>query len=142
MKLTTKNYVKVANAFDIEAHIITCDVSYRGGILKVDVSELFPTVGNTDYEESEQVEGEPIMGASQNYLGGGMAGSITGGAMFEPRDLKTKAEKLLFQAMLERCKHYFYSLNEGGGDEYMHEHVTGPDAGGYDRVQMLPESAL
>jgi len=44
----------------IEAHTIDADISYRGGSLKVDVSELFET-GD-----------EPaIMGAYQNYLGGG-----------------------------------------------------------------------
>ena len=141
MKLTTKNYQKIANEFDIESHVITCDISYRGGTLKIDVSELFPYVGNSDYEEKDQVEGEAIIGASQNYLGGGMAGSISGRAMFDPADLKLKSEKLLFSAMIERCKRYFYECNEGGGDEYMHDNVTGPDAGGYDRVQSLPSSA-
>lgn len=119
---------KIADAFEIEAHIIECDVSYRGGTLKVDVSELFPTVD------------EPVMGASQNYLGGGIAGAISGGAMFSPDELTAK-EQAVFHALLERIKQYFYAINNGGGDEYMQEEVTGASAGGYRKNQQMPHSA-
>lgn len=115
-----------ADEFDIELHITECRVSYRGGSIKVDVSELFPDVD------------DPIMGAYQNYLGGGIAGSIQGGCMFDPRQLDAD-DRAVFTALSTRIKHYFYSLNEGGGDEYMHENYGGPDAGGYDAVQALPE---
>jgi len=106
---TLKN--KIADAFDIEAHIIKCNVSYRGGTLKIDVSELFPNVE------------EAVMGSYQNYLGGGIAGSIVGGAMFEPSELSEKEQKI-FHALKERIKKYFYDLNAGGGDEYMVENVN------------------
>jgi len=118
---------KTARAF-IVAHVINADVSYRGGSLKVDVSELF----NTGDEPA-------IMGAYQNYLGGGMAGSIQTGRQFDisgfsKKDLKT------YETMSEACKRYFYDLNNGRGDEYMQDEVTGPGAGGYDRLQKLPAS--
>lgn len=113
----------------IRDHVIHCDISYRGGTLKVDVSDIFPDVS------------KPIMGASQNYLGGGIAGCINGGAMFSPDELKTKKDRALFEALLEGCKRYFYDVNHGGGDEYMHDNVVGPDAGGYEAVQRLPRSA-
>lgn len=113
--------------FNVSKHVIDCKISHRGGSLKVDVSELFPNVDN------------PIMGAYQNYLGGGIAGSIQGGSMFDPSEL-SDSERDLFDETMESIKRYFYSLNEGGGDEYMHENHTGPDAGGYDAVQRLPKS--
>ncbi len=120
---------KIADAFDIEANITQCDISYRGGILKVDVSELFPNVD------------EPVMGAYQNYLGGGIAGAIVGAAMFDPSELTAK-ERKTFDALKERIKKYFYEANNGGGDEYMQENVTGKGARhGYARNQNLPVSA-
>ena len=61
----------------IEDNTIRCEVSYRGGGIEIDVSELF---GIEDAKVS----------AYQNYLGGGMAGSIQSNANFEPKkkDLK------------------------------------------------------
>lgn len=113
----------------IKAHIITSDVSYRGGSLKVDVSELFET-GD-----------EPaIMGAYQNYLGGGMAGAIQTGRQFDISGFSAKDQKI-YNTMAEACKRYFYDLNNGGGDEYMQSEVTGAEAKrGYDRLQKLPVS--
>ena len=114
---------KIADQFDIKKHIVSCDVSYRGGSLKVDVSELFPKVD------------EPYMGAYQNYLGGGIAGAIVGAAMFEPSALSQKDQKTFF-ALKERIKMYFYNLNRGGGDDYMVENVNS-----YVKNQSLPASA-
>ena len=107
----------------IEGHIISEDVSYRGGSLKVDVSELFET-GD-----------EPaIMGAYQNYLGGGMAGAIQTGRQFDISGFNKKQAKL-YETMSEACKRYFYDLNAGGGDEYMVENVNS-----YKQNQKLPVS--
>jgi hypothetical protein len=107
----------------IKNNIIECDISYRGGVLKVDVSELFPNVDNA------------VMGASQNYLGGGIAGSITGGAMFMPDELTKKEQKVFFE-LKEVIKKYFYDLNSGGGDDYMVENVNS-----YERNQKMCTSA-
>mgnify|MGYP001570367202 FL=1 len=77
-----KSRIVEALNFDIEAHVIEGDVSYRGGTLKIDVSELFPNVENA------------VMGAYQNYLGGGIAGAIVGGAQFMPEELTAREQKI------------------------------------------------
>jgi len=115
---------KKVEAFDIEANIIKCDVSYRGGVLKIDVSELFPNVE------------EAIMGASQNYLGGGIAGAIVAGAMFDVDELESDDDKEVFFELKEKIKKYFYEINNGGGDEYMVDEVNS-----YKQNQGLPVSA-
>jgi len=126
---TKKN--KRANEFDIEAHTVACDISYRGGTLNVDVSSLF---------EIGEDNGQAIMGAYQNYLGGGMAGSICGGSMFDPSKL-SKKDQATFEVLSARIKLHFYELNNGGGDEYMQENVTGKDArNGYLKNQSLPRT--
>lgn len=114
---------KIADNFNIESHILECGISYRGGNLKIDVAELFPNVD------------EPVMGAYQNYLGGGIAGCIVGAAMFDPAELSVKDRKV-FDCLIERIKKYFYSLNNGGGDEYMVENVNS-----YKQNQSLKSSA-
>ena len=120
---------KIADNFDIESHLIDCDISYRGGTLKVDVSGLFPGVENA------------IMGAYQNYLGGGIAGAIVGAAQFDPSELSTKDHEI-FDALKERIKKFFYDANNGGGDDYMQENVTGKKAkNGYQKNQGLSVSA-
>lgn len=112
---------KDMRAFIVE-HVTACDISYRGGTLKIDVSELFPRVDDA------------IMGAYQNYLGGGIAGAITGAAMFSPDELSKKDQKTFF-ALKEEIKKYFFELNNGGGDEYMQENY-----GTYENNQRLPLS--
>lgn len=112
----------------IEENTIECDVSYRGGSLKVDVSGLFDTGDE-----------EAVMGAYQNYLGGGIAGAIQIGRMFDISGFSEK-DRATYEALADECKRYFYDLNNGGGDEYMQENVTGPHAGGYEAVQRLPVS--
>lgn len=114
--------LSIADNFDIEAHITECDISYRGGNLKVDVSSIFP-----DVEDA-------IMGAYQNYLGGGIAGAIIGASMFTPDDL-TADQQEVFYALKERIKKYFYAINQGGGDDYMVENVNS-----YDKNQIMPTS--
>lgn len=116
-----------ADAYEfIENNIIDADISYRGGSLKVDVSELFDTG-----------EEKAIMGAYQNYLGGGIAGSIQSARMFDISDF-SKTDMAVYEIMAEACKRYFYNANNGGGDDYMQENVTGSDAGGYEATQRLP----
>lgn len=81
------------------------------------------------------------MGAYQNYLGGGIAGAIVGASMFDPAELSKKDQEIFF-LLKEKIKRYFYDINNGGGDEYMQENVTGRNAkNGYKRNQDLPVSA-
>lgn len=108
----------------VREHAIDVDISYRGGSLKVDATELFPSLGE-----------RAIVGAYQNYLGGGMAGAIVGAAMFMPQDLSAK-EQRIFHRVLDACKAYFFELNNGGGDEYMQS-----EYGTLEFNQNLPVSA-
>lgn len=108
----------------VRENVIDADISYRGGRLQVDATELFPSLGR-----------RAIVGAYQNYLGGGMAGSIVGGAMFDPSDLSAKEQKI-FHRVLDACKRHFHEINNGGGDEYMQENY-----GDYEQNQRLPVSA-
>ena len=109
----------------IEKNITSEDISYRGGSVKVDVSELF-----------QNLEEDAIMGAYQNYLGGGIAGAIIGASMFDP-DVLNKKDRKVFKELKEAIKMYFYDVNNGGGDEWMQEEVTGKKAGGYKKNQSM-----
>ena len=127
------NKAKINDIIRDEKNIIDCDISYRGGTLKIDASELFPGY-------CEKTGGKAIVGASQNYLGGGIAAAITGGAMFLPEELNKK-ERKIFDDVLKACKLYFYELNNGGGDEYIQENFSGQDVKhGYLKNQSLPAS--
>lgn len=106
----------------IEENTIDCDISYRGGTIKVDVSSLFPNVEDA------------VMGAYQNYLGGGIAGSIVGAAKFDPSELSKKDQKI-FESLKEAIKEYFFAINNGGGDDYMQENYNS-----YKQNQTLPVS--
>ena len=104
----------------IEDNTIEIDVSHRGGIVKVDVSSLFPNVDNA------------IAGASQNYLGGGMLGKIEGRRNFKLEDL-TEEELGLYQEFTEEVKRYFHELTRYSGDEW--EDMS------YEKNQEMPRSA-
>ena len=114
---------KKADQFDIVAHTTSGDISYRGGSLKVDVSSLFPNL-----------EEPAVMGAYQNYLGGGIAGAIVGASQFNPAAL-SKSDLKVFLVLKERIKKHFYDLNNGGGDEYMVENMNS-----FEQNQKLPTS--
>tara|TARA_R110000868_G_scaffold160342_1_gene389793 strand:+ start:422 stop:775 length:354 start_codon:yes stop_codon:yes gene_type:complete len=107
----------------IEDNTKSCDVSYRGGTLKIDASELFPELDDA------------TMGAYQNYLGGGIAGAIQIGTNFNPGDL-SESDQVVFKDLSEALKRYFYNINNGGGDDYMVEEVNS-----YEQNQTLPKSA-
>ena len=108
----------------VRANVVSADISYRGGTLKVDASDLFP-----------EIDEQAFVGAYQNYLGGGIAGRIVGAAMFEPGDLRASRQEF-FQRVLKACVTHFHELNGGGGDEYMQENY-----GDLDFNQNLPVSA-
>ena len=114
----------------IESNLIDADISYRGGSMKIDVSDLF----NTGEEPA-------IMGAYQNYLGGGIAGSIQTGRMFDISGF-SEEDLAIYKELAEACQKWFYNQNNGGGDDYMQEEVTGSDAGGFERLQKMPVSGF
>ncbi len=104
----------------IRDNIIEGDVSYRGGTLKINVSGLF---SDKSMEAVEEAGEELIAGANQNYLGGGIAGRITTGRMFDV-DLLTEKDKEICEQFSEAVVEFFYEMNNGGGDEYMQEEVN------------------
>jgi len=99
----------------IEDNMIHCDISYRGGSFKIDVSEYFDTG-----------EEEAIMGAYQNYLGGGIAGSVRVGRGFD-KDALPEEQQELYEKFARACIEWFYLQNNGGGDDYMQENVNSMD---------------
>ena len=114
----------------IEENLMQCDISYRGGSMKIDVSELF----DTGDEPAE-------MGAYQNYLGGGMAGSIQTGRSFDISEF-TPEDLGQYKELAQDCIQWFYNENNGGGDDYMQENHTGSEAEGLERLQAMPGSAF
>lgn len=118
MKKLKANSKKVDFINFIEKNTLRCEVSYRGGGIEIDVSGLF---GNGCK-----------MTAYQNYLGGGIAGAICSDCNWEVPQKHYK----LFDRMRGELKEYFYSLNGGGGDEYMVENINS-----YMQNQSLPKSA-
>lgn len=89
----------------IEEHTMDLDYSHRGGIIKVDVSYLFPNIFNA------------IAGASQNYLGGGLLGKVESGRNFKLEDL-TEKERKIYEEFSEEVKKYFHELTNENLDEY------------------------
>lgn len=101
----------------IEQNTTKCDVSYRGGVLKVDISRMLTDTSNERIQEAGE---EAIAGASQNYLGGGIAGRITTGRSFDI-NLLTKGDQKKYEEFCTAVIEYFHFINNGGGDEYMQE---------------------
>lgn len=90
----------------ISEHIVKIEAGYRGGVLKIDVSDLFP-----------YIKDEKIMGAYQNYLGGGMLGCVVGASMFNPENLQKK-DKKIYKKMIEECKKFLHKETNHVGDEW------------------------
>jgi hypothetical protein len=90
----------------IEGHTIRLEASHRGGGIEIDAAEFLGIEGAR-------------MTAYQNYLGGGMLGSVQNsynlvihGAIEGKRTTRGKVEKLA-----EALKRYFYNItNEEAGD--------------------------
>lgn len=81
----------------IEGHTLRLDVSHRGGGIEIDASEF------TGIEDLK-------MTAYQNYLGGGMTGSVQG--CIEPHwHDGTKEQRTRAVELNEALKHYFYCLS-------------------------------
>jgi len=106
----------------ISQNIIECDAGYRGGNIKVDVASLFPEVEDED----------TVIGAYQNYLGGGMLGAVVGASMFDFSKLSVKQRELA-EDIKEQCKVYLHNATNHIGDEW--EETT------YVKNQAMPVSA-
>jgi hypothetical protein len=87
----------------IEENTLRCEASYRGGGIEIDTSALFGPGTK--------------MAAYQNYLGGGMLGSIQSNCNFDDAALTgAKQKKCLILA--EDLKKYFHDLTNHEGDEW------------------------
>ncbi len=106
--MKTPKYCFAVEMFDIRENIIEFEATHRGGNLKVDVSSLFPTLDTED----------AIMGAYQNYLGGGMLGSVIGAAMFDPSTLPNKNDLTIFEDVKDKIKRYLHEETRHDGDEW------------------------
>lgn len=105
----------------IQSHTLSCDANYRGGTIKIDVSDLFPDLNE-----------DATCGCYQNYLGGGLLGSIQCGYMFDPKQLNQRNQTKLAKLM-DTLKRYFHSLTNHADDEW--ESAT------YEQNQKRPVSA-
>lgn len=103
-----------------ENNIKDMDISYRGGVLKYDIAPLF---SDKSIEAIREAGEDTFAGASQNYLGGGIAGRITSGRCFD-LNLLTKKDYKTYLIFSEEVERYFWDINNGGGDEYMQEEVN------------------
>lgn len=104
---------KVALIEYIENNIIRLDASGRGGGIEIDLSELL-CKKNGNY--TDKYEGYR-MTAYQNYLGGGMLGSIQNDYSFN-RDELSKIDNALVDKITLELNRYFHSLTNHEGDEW------------------------
>ena len=92
--------IELVKSFDIEQNTLRLEVSHRGGGIEVDVSGLFGK--------------ECKMTAYQNYLGGGMLGSICTSSNFSVRE--PQADMLV--AVADKIKRYFHEFTVHDDDEW------------------------
>jgi len=103
----------------IKKNIVRCEASYRGGGIEISLDEL---LGLEDYK----------MTAYQNYLGGGMLGSIANSYNFSIKELpETKQEKV--RKITDTLNRYYHDLTVHN-DEW--ENCT------YEQGQNKPVSAF
>ena len=100
----------------IENNTLRCEASGRGGGIEIDCFELF------------KIDGAK-MSAYQNYLGGGMLGSIQANANFKP----SKAQEKRYLELADALKKYFHELTNHEDDEY--------ESASYEQNQNRPASA-
>ena len=103
----------------IEDNTKRCEASGRGGGIEIDAGGLFPYIE------------EAGITAYQNYLGGGMLGSIQSSDNFSSKLHKRDAAK--FEALREALKRYFHNLTNHEDDEW--------EAASFEQNQNRPESA-
>lgn len=102
----------------IENNTIRVDASGRGGGIEIDVAELF---------------GEDCkMTAYQNYLGGGMLGSIQSDCNFNAVGLTASKQKI-FGEIDDALKRYFHNLTNHSEDEWEDQ--------SFEKNQSMPVSA-
>lgn len=108
-----KDFVKY-----IEENTLRCEVSYRGGGIEIDASDYLLTPGAK-------------MTAYQNYLGGGILGSIESDCNIRNWEATEIADNV--RKLSKALKEYFHSLTNHEEDEF--ESAT------FEKTQARPVSA-
>lgn len=111
--MTKFNYIEY-----IESHTLRCEANYRGGGIEIDLSDLLDIGGLS-------------MTAYQNYLGGGMLGSIQNDYNFNVSGL-SKAKRARLEKVTDALNRYYHELTNHD-DEW-----EGTD---YESGQLRPASA-
>lgn len=104
----------------IEENTLRCEASYRGGGIEIDLSDLLGIGGLT-------------MTAYQNYLGGGMLGSICNDYNFNTLSGLNASQKKKLEKVTDALNRYFHALTNHEGDEW--EETT------FERGQLRPAAA-
>ena len=113
----------------IEQIATRIDYSHRGGGVEIDVTPFFSTL-----QPSDPYEHTPLyISAYQNYLGGGLLGSVQSDSNFIPSAVSHPKEHARLMRYKEDLKKYFHALTNHYGDEW--EETT------YEESQRRPASA-
>lgn len=92
----------------IKDNTLRCEASYRGGGIEIALDNLlFRVTREEPYK----------MTAYQNYLGGGMLGSICNSCNFEPGKL-SKANQVKVKAITDALNRYYHNLTNHEDDEW------------------------
>lgn len=92
--MATPNYTEY-----IEQNTVRLEASHRGGGIEIDATDWLGDAGRYPLK----------MTAYQNYLGGGMLGSVQGSIEGSLRDYPEKIQKKAL-ALNEALKHYYYCI--------------------------------
>lgn len=103
----------------IEKNTLRCEAGYRGGGIEISLDSLLDTDG---YK----------MTAYQNYLGGGILGSINNDYNFE-LDTLDEIQQVKVEKVTEELNRYLHNLTNHEGDEW--EETT------FEETQHRPQSA-
>lgn len=109
----------------IADHTMRCEASDRGGGIEIDLNDLLKINRGND-------DNDYFMSAYQNYLGGGMLGSIQSNCNFDYSTMsETRQNKII--KMADALKRHFHDLTNHVDDEW--EETT------FERGQYRPASA-
>lgn len=93
----------------IDENTLRCEASHRGGGIEISLDELLGT------EKGFKMGYK--MTAFQNYLGGGLLGSIESSYNFEILEL-SKVNQVKVKKMTDELQRYFHELTNHEGDEW------------------------
>jgi len=104
----------------IAKNTLRCEASGRGGGIEINLKPLLMRLD------------EPKMTSYQNYLGGGMLGSIGNSYNFDRSELD-KEEKDLIERLADALNRHFHDLTNHDGDEW--------ESASFEGVQVRSQSA-